>query len=65
MGLHWGLYASKEPAAITDCHDQLVKLVADGAIKPLVSERMRLADVVAGLERLAAGSTIGRVTFLP
>ena len=65
VGLHWGLYASKEPAAITDCHDHLIKLVADGAIKPLVSERLGLADVVAGLERLASGSTIGRVTFLP
>ena len=65
VGLHWGLYASKEPAAITDCHDQLLKLVADGAIKPLVSERLGLADVVAGLERLASGTTIGRVTFLP
>jgi NADPH2:quinone reductase len=65
VGLHWGLYARKEPAAITDCHDHLLKLVADGAIKPLVSERLGLADVVAGLERLASGTTIGRVTFLP
>ena len=65
VGLHWGLYASKEPAATIDCQDQLLKLTADGAIRPLVSERLGLADVVAGLERLAAGTTIGRVTFLP
>ena len=65
VGLHWGLYASKEPQAIRDCHDQLLKLAADGAIKPLVSERLGLADVVDGLERLARGATIGRVTFLP
>ena len=38
---------------------------AGGAIKPLVSERLGLADVIDGLERLAAGTTIGRVTFLP
>jgi NADPH:quinone reductase-like Zn-dependent oxidoreductase len=65
VGLHWGLYATKEPTAIRDCHDQLLKLAAAGAIKPLVSERLGLADVIAGLERLAAGTTIGRPTFLP
>jgi NADPH2:quinone reductase len=65
VGLHWGLYASKEPGAIKDCHDQLLKLAADGAITPLVSERLGLADVIDGLERLAGGTTIGRVTFLP
>jgi NADPH2:quinone reductase len=65
VGLHWGLYGRNEPKALRDCHEQLLKLAADGAIKPLVSERLGLADVVAGLERLAAGQTIGRVTFLP
>ncbi len=65
VGLHWGLYGRKEPQAIRDCHEQLLKLAADGAIKPLVSERLGLVDVVEGLERLAAGRTIGRVTFLP
>jgi NADPH2:quinone reductase len=65
VGLHWGLYGTKEPGAIKDCHDQLLKLAADGAIRPLVSERLGLADVIDGLERLAGGSTIGRVTFLP
>ncbi len=65
VGLHWGLYGSKEPASLRDCHDQLLKLAADGVIKPLVSERLGLADVADGLERLAAGRTIGRLTFQP
>jgi NADPH2:quinone reductase len=65
VGLHWGLYATREPAALRDCHDQLVKLAASGAIKPLVSERLGLADVAEGLQRLADGETIGRVTFRP
>jgi NADPH2:quinone reductase len=65
VGLHWGLYASKEPQSLRDAHDELLKLAAAGAIKPLVSERLGLADVVAGLERLAAGQTTGRLTFLP
>jgi NADPH2:quinone reductase len=50
---------------LRDCHDQLVKLAADGMIKPLVSERLELADVADGLQRLADGRTTGRLTFLP
>jgi NADPH:quinone reductase len=65
VGLHWGLYGSKEPTALRDCHEQLLKLAADGDIKPLVSERLGLDDVADGLRRLAGGATIGRITFLP
>ena len=65
VGLHWGLYATKDPQSLRDAHDELLKLAAAGAIKPLVSERLGLADVAAGLERLAAGQTTGRLTFLP
>ena len=65
LGLHWGLYGRNEPRALRDCHEQLLKLAADGAIKPLVTERLGLADVVTGLERLAGGTVIGRLTFLP
>jgi NADPH:quinone reductase len=65
LGLHWGLYQAKDPAAIRDCHAHLVKLAADGAIRPLVSERLGLADVPAGLQRLADGMTTGRIVFQP
>lgn len=65
VGLHWGLYGTKEPKALRDCHEELLKLAADGAIRPLVTERRGLADVVDGLERLAGGSVIGRLTFQP
>lgn len=65
VGLHWGLYATRDPQAIRDCHEQLVKLAADGSVKPLVRERLGLDDVADGLQRLADGNTIGRVTFLP
>jgi NADPH2:quinone reductase len=65
VGLHWGLYQTKDPQAIADCHRQLAKLVADGAIRPLAAERLGLADVPEGLQRLAAGDTIGRLVFVP
>jgi NADPH:quinone reductase len=65
VGLHWGLYQTKEPEAIGECHRQLTRLVADGAIRPLVSERLGLDDVPAALDKLAHGDTVGRIVFTP
>ena len=65
VGLHWGLYRTKEPQAIVECHRQLTKLVADGAIRPLVSERLSLDDVPEALDKLAHGDTVGRIVFTP
>ena len=65
VGLHWGLYQTKEPQASRDCHRQLTKLVADGAIRPLVSERLGLEEVPDVLHRLAHGDTVGRVVVTP
>ncbi|WP_406071103.1 NADPH:quinone oxidoreductase family protein [Micromonospora sp. NBC_01638] len=64
VGLHWGLYNQHDPAAVRQCHDELSKLAADGLVKPLVSERLDLGDVAEGLQRLADGTTVGRVTYL-
>jgi NADPH2:quinone reductase len=65
VGLHWGLYQTKEPQSIGDCHRQLTKLVADGAIRPLVSERLGLDEVPGALDKLAHGDTVGRIVFTP
>lgn len=65
VGLHWGLYQRLEPEAIRACHAELTRLTAAGAIRPLISERLSLADVPDGLRRLAAGTTAGRIVFLP
>jgi acyl dehydratase len=64
VGLHWGLYAKMNPALMRVCHDELSRLAADGAIKPLVSERLALEEVADGLQRLADGTTVGRVVFV-
>ena len=64
VGLHWGLYTTKDPALVRLCHDELSKLVADGLVKPLVSERLALDAVADGLQRLADGTTVGRVAYV-
>jgi NADPH:quinone reductase len=65
VGLHWGLYEQRAPGSILDCHAELSRLVTAGAIRPLVSERLTLADVPDGLRRLGEGTTIGRIVFQP
>ena len=65
VGLHWGLYERLDPAAVRACHAELTKLAAAGLIRPLITERLSLADVPDGLRRLAAGTTVGRLVFQP
>lgn len=65
IGLHWGLYKQYNQQAIADCHEELTRLAESGAIKPLISERLSLADVADGIGRLGDGSTVGRLVFQP
>lgn len=65
LGLHWGLYNTKNPKLVQHCHEQLTELAARGAIKPLVSERVPLAGAAAAVQRVADGVTTGRVAVLP
>ena len=54
-----------DPQLIRDCHVELTKLVADGQIRPLIGERLGLTEVADGIQRLADGSTVGRLVFVP
>jgi NADPH:quinone reductase len=63
VGLHWGLYNRYDPPGVQECHRALTELAEQGLIRPLVSERLPLADVAAGVQRLADGVTVGRVVY--
>ncbi|QEV16733.1 NADPH:quinone oxidoreductase family protein [Streptomyces alboniger] len=65
MGLHWGLYNTKDPRSIARCHEELTELATRGAIKPLVSERVPMAGAAQAVQRVADGVTTGRVAVLP
>ncbi|MET9442115.1 NADPH:quinone oxidoreductase family protein [Streptomyces sp. NPDC006610] len=65
LGLHWGLYNTKNPKLVAHCHEQLTELAARGAIRPLVSERAPLGDAAAAVQRVADGVTTGRVVVVP
>ncbi|MER8223007.1 NADPH:quinone oxidoreductase family protein [Streptomyces sp. NPDC094143] len=64
LGLHWGLYNTKNPKLVRRCHEELTELAARGAIKPLVSERVPLGEAAAAVQRVADGRTTGRVAVV-
>ncbi|WP_030953194.1 NADPH:quinone oxidoreductase family protein [Streptomyces sp. NRRL S-481] len=64
LGLHWGLYNTKNPKLVQHCHERLTELAARGAIKPLVSERVPLAGAAAAVQKVADGLTTGRIAVV-
>ncbi|GGU50290.1 oxidoreductase [Streptomyces albospinus] len=65
LGLHWGLYNTKAPAAVDACHDELAKLAAQGAVKPLIGGRVPLAGAAEAVQRVADGDSVGRLVVVP
>lgn len=64
VGLHWGLYNMLGPELVKECHRELTRMAAEGSIKPLVSEELPLDEVADGVQRLADGTTVGRVVYV-
>ncbi|MDH6137120.1 NADPH2:quinone reductase [Kitasatospora sp. MAA4] len=64
LGLHWGLYNTKDPQAVRAVHEELTKLAEQGVVRPLVSERLPFTQAADGVQRVAEGSTTGRVVVL-
>ena len=64
LGLHWGLYNTYDPKAVRQAHDDLTALAERGVVKPLISERVALADAADAVQRVADGSTVGRVAVV-
>jgi NADPH2:quinone reductase len=65
LGLHWGLYNTKNPKLVQHCHEQLTELAAKGAVRPLVSERVPLSGAADAVQRVWEGVTTGRVVVVP
>lgn len=65
VGLHWGLYNQRDPAAVLRCHQELTDLAAKGVVKPLISERVAMAGAASAVQRVADGTTTGRLVVIP
>lgn len=64
LGLHWGLYTQVAPELVREAHAELTRLADAGVVAPVVSERFGLDGVADGVQRLADGSTVGRVCWV-
>jgi NADPH:quinone reductase len=65
IGLQGRTYRFLEGGAVREHYAQLVKLTETGAIRTVVTERLPLTEVPDGLRRLGAGTTTGRIVFIP
>ncbi|AHW65473.1 Alcohol dehydrogenase zinc-binding domain-containing protein [Corynebacterium glyciniphilum AJ 3170] len=63
LGLHWGLYNTFDPNTVRHCHEELTVLANERKVAPLVSEHLSFDEVPDGLQRLADGTTVGRVVY--
>ncbi|TMR00538.1 NADPH:quinone oxidoreductase family protein [Actinomadura soli] len=63
LGLHWGLYHERDPAAVRKAHEELTVLADRGNVRPLISKRLGFSAVPEAITRIAAGATVGRVVF--
>lgn len=65
VGVFWGAFTRKEPAAFAANVETLFAWVAEGRIRPLVSERLPLARAADALARIHARGTVGKLVLVP
>jgi NADPH2:quinone reductase len=65
VGLHWGLYRKYDRSVFAETHEQLVRLVQDGSVDPLVGEVLPMDQAPQALLRLASRETVGKVVLVP
>jgi len=64
VGVFWGAFAQRDPAANRANNHELFQLYAKGAIKPQISERFPLARGGEAIARLAGRSALGKLVVV-
>src|SRR5690606_16889706 len=64
LGLHWPGYEQRHPELVREAHHELLRLLEDGRIEPLVADVRSFEEVPAALGDLAAGRTTGKVVVV-
>lgn len=65
VGVHMGGYRSQQPEVLDQCYHEVYQMLADGEIDPLISQRIAMPDLPAGLKSLADRTTTGRLVIDP
>lgn len=65
LGVFWGSAVRRDPAAHQANMGQLAQWFAQGKVRPVISERVALADTAAAIQRLASRQAMGKLVVLP
>ena len=64
LGLHWGMYNLRDPAAVLKAQHDLYALYLEGKIKPLVSATMPMALAREAMQKVASRGSTGKLVLL-
>jgi NADPH2:quinone reductase len=64
LGLHWGLYARTDPAAVAAAQVELYRMYGEKKIAPFVSEVVPMAQAREALARVTGRGTTGKVVLV-
>ena len=65
VGVHMGAYRGRKDDVLEECYAELWPQMANGTLKPLVSQEIPLDGLLDGLRALHNRETTGRVLLLP
>ena len=65
VGVHWAMYNLRNPRLLAEVHDDLLRLHAEGRIRPLIGRRYDLDDAPGALDDIANRRTVGKVVVCP
>ena len=64
VGVYFGRYAAMDPGVLDEAQADLVRLHAEGAVQPLIRDRVRLDEVPEAIGRLVGRGTVGKVVVI-
>lgn len=65
VGVHWGLFAKRNPQEVRRIHDHLMDLYHKGDFRPLIYNEYPLEDVPNALEVLGERKSYGKLIAIP
>ncbi|MFC3229706.1 NADPH:quinone oxidoreductase family protein [Marinibaculum pumilum] len=65
IGVHWSQYSRHMPEVIADAHKDLLRLYAEGAIRPALNRTLGLAEIPDALAALEDRKVAGRLVLVP
>jgi NADPH2:quinone reductase len=65
LGLHWGAYNLHDPPAITAAQREIYAMYEAGAFRPLVSERVPMAQAPSAMQKVSSRGSTGKIVLVP